>query len=218
MILSKILDLIMDQQGDFEFLEFKIGKKKSDYSFTKIKINGRNKEHLDSILREVIRYGAVLPETPEVEYTPSPHNKVLPKNFYSTTNHPTWIYLHGHWLPVEDLMMDKQIIVEPEKPRAFCKSIIQVKKGDLVVTADKGIRIKHPERPREGVGVFEFMTSNVSPEKPSITLIKEIAGSLYSSAANDRKIVIVAGPAIIHTGSAPYLVTLNIHYMEHHWV
>jgi hypothetical protein len=30
MILSKILDTIMDQKGDFEFLEFNIGKMKND--------------------------------------------------------------------------------------------------------------------------------------------------------------------------------------------
>jgi lysine-ketoglutarate reductase/saccharopine dehydrogenase-like protein (TIGR00300 family) len=208
MILSKILDLIMDQQGDFEFLEFKIGKMKSDYSFTKIRINGKNRAHLDSILREVIRYGAVLPETPEVEYAPSPQNMVLPNNFYCTTNHPTWIYLDGNWVPVEDIMMDKHIIVEPEKPRAYCKSISQVKKGDLVVTADKGIRIKHPERPRDGLGVFEFMSSNVSPEKPSSTIIKEIARSIYLSSENGGKIVIVAGPAVVHTGAAPYLAEM----------
>ena len=105
-------------------------------------------------------------------------------------------------------MMDKQIIVEPENMRAYCKPISEVKHGDLIVVGEKGVRIKHPERPREGVGVFEFMNSDVSPEKPATSVIREIARSLKERAGNGGKIVVVAGPALIHTGAAPYLARM----------
>ena len=111
-------------------------------------------------------------------------------------------------MEVEDLMMDKQIVVEPDNHRAFCKPISAVKNGDLIVTGEKGIRIKHPERPREGVGVFEFMNSDVSSERPATSLIREIAQSLKDRAGNGGKIVVVAGPAVIHTGAAPYLARM----------
>lgn len=208
MILSKILDVIMDQQGDFEFLEFNVGKRKEDYSFTRIQIYGDSQEHLDAIIREALRLGAVLPETPEVEYRAAEGDMMLPDDFYCTTHHPTWVYLGGDWVEVEDLMMDKQIVIEPENMRAFCKPIGYVKKGDLIVVGEKGIRIKHPERPREGVGVFEFMGSDVSPEKPATALIREIAVSIKEEAGNGGKIVVVAGPAVIHTGAAPYLARM----------
>ena len=172
MILTKILDVIMDRQGDFEILEFNIGKRKDDESYSRIEVIGESQEHLNSMLRELFRLGATVPETPEVSYTPAPRDMVLPENFYSTTHHSTSIYMDGKWVEVENLMMDKQIIVEPETPRAYCKPIRQVKKGDLVVTGEQGIRIKLPERPREGVGLFEFMTSDVSTERPSGLIIK----------------------------------------------
>jgi len=208
MILSKILDAIMDQRGDFEFLEFNVGRKKHDYSSTKIRITGETREHLDYILGEVLRLGATLPETPEVEYQPAPADMVLPDAFYCTTHHPTWVYMGGGWVCVEGLMMDKQIIVEPGVRRAYCKPISMVEKGDLVVVGEKGVRIKPPERPREGVGVFEFMNSDVSPEKPATALIREIARNLKRNARNGGKIVVVAGPAVIHTGAAPYLAKM----------
>jgi lysine-ketoglutarate reductase/saccharopine dehydrogenase-like protein (TIGR00300 family) len=208
MILSKILDTIMDLQGDFEFLEFNVGKRKDDYSSTKIQIIGESQEHLDNIIREVLRLGAVLPETPEVEFEAASGDMMLPDDFYCTTHHPTWIFLGGDWVEVEDLMMDKQIIIEPEKHRAYCKPISTVKKGDLIVVGEKGVRIKHPERPREGVGVFEFMSSDVSPEKPATALIRGIARSLKEEAKNGGKIVVVAGPAVVHTGAAPYLARM----------
>ncbi len=208
MILSKILDAIMDQRGEFEFLEFNVGKQKHDYSFTRIRVAGETREHLDEILGEVLRLGATLPETPEVEYLPAPADKVLPDEFYCTTHHPTWVYMGGGWVPVEGLMMDKQIIVESEDHRAYCKPISMVEKGDLVVVGERGVRIKPPERPREGVGVFEFMGSDVSPERPATSIIREIARSLRERAGNGGKIVVVAGPAVVHTGAAPYLARM----------
>ena len=208
MILSKILDTIMDLQGEFEFLEFNVGKRKNDYSSTKIQINGESGEHLDKIIREVLRLGAMLPETPEAEYEAAPGDMMLPDDFYCTTHHPTWVFLGGEWVEVEDLMMDKQIIIEPVNQRAYCKPISAVLKGDLVVVGERGVRIKHPERPREGVGVFEFMNSDVSPEKPATSVIREIARSLKERAGNGGKIVVVAGPALIHTGAAPYLARM----------
>jgi len=208
MILSKILDAIMDQRGEFEFLEFNVGKQKHDYSFTRIRVTGESREHLDDILGEVLRLGATLPETPEVEYLPAPADSVLPDEFYCTTHHPTWVYMGGGWVPVEGLMMDKQIIVEPGNHRAYCKPIGMVEKGDLVVVGERGIRIKPPERPRGEVGVFEFMGSDVSPERPATSIIREIARSLKERSGNGGKIVVVAGPAVVHTGAAPYLARM----------
>jgi lysine-ketoglutarate reductase/saccharopine dehydrogenase-like protein (TIGR00300 family) len=208
MILTKILDEVMDQKGEFEFLDFKVGKRKNDYSSTRIQITGKSQEHLDSILKEVFRLGAKTPETPEVEYKPAARDMTLPDDFYSTSNHPTSVYLGGRWVEVEDLMMDKQIIVDSERRVAYCKPISQVRRGDLVVTGERGIRITPPERPREGVDVFEFMNSDVSSEKPSISLIKKIAEELHETIKSGGKIAVVAGPAVIHTGAAPSLAKL----------
>ena len=208
MILTRILDAIMDRQGDFEILEFNVGKRKDDYSYARIKVIGESQEHLDSILRELFRLGATVPETPEARYAPAPADMVLPDDFYSTTHHPTSVYLGGNWVEVEDLMMDKQIVVEPGTPRAYCRPIRLVRKGDLVVTGERGIRIRFPERPREGIGVFEFMTSDVSSEKPSMFIIKKVAEDLHRTSVNGDKIVVVAGPAVVHTGASPSLARL----------
>ena len=208
MIMTRILDEIMDHKGDFEILEFNVGKRKNDYSTSKIEIIGENQEHLNTILREVFRLGATTPETPEVQYQPAPKDKVLPDNFYSTTNHPTSIYMQGEWREVKNLMMDKQIIVDPSRMEASSSPIGEVKRGDLVVVGEKGIRIRPPERPRGGVGIFEFMTSDVSPEKPTTAIIKEIARDLHKTVENGGRIVVVAGPALIHTGAAPYLARM----------
>jgi lysine-ketoglutarate reductase/saccharopine dehydrogenase-like protein (TIGR00300 family) len=208
MILTKILDAIMDLQGSFEILEFNVGKRKEDQSYARIDVYGESQEHLDSILSNVFRFGATVPETLEVSYSPAPRDMVLPDDFYSTTHHSTSVYIGGRWVEVEELMMDKQIVVDPITGRVRCKPIRLVEKGDLVVTGERGIRIRLPERPREGMGIFEFMTSDASSEKPSTLIIKNIAEDLRRTSERGGKIVVVAGPAVVHTGASPALAKM----------
>jgi lysine-ketoglutarate reductase/saccharopine dehydrogenase-like protein (TIGR00300 family) len=202
MILTKIFDIIMDYQGDFEVQEFTIGKQKTDYSYARLLVKADSPEHLNHMLRELFRSGAVTPNNIEVQLIRVSQDMTLPDNFYSTSNHPTSIFYQGNWILVENIMMDKQIVVDPTTSRAVCKPIRYIKKGDLVVVGQLGIRIKPPERPREGVGIFEFMTSRASSEKPSISIVKKVAEDLHTAKIRGDKIVVVGGPAIVHTGAA----------------
>ncbi len=208
MILTRILDRIMELEGDFEIVEFSVGKKKHEYSRAKLIVKGKSKEHLDEMLKELYRLGAVPVQAKEVELKPAPMDGVAPDDFYSTTNFPTEIYYQGSWMPVEDIMMDKVIVVDPQGKRARCVPLREIKKGDLIVVGEKGIRVKPPERPRESLRVFEFMSSKVSPEKPSTSIVKHIAKDIHDIKRKGGKIAVVAGPAVVHTGGAPALARI----------
>ncbi|GAB4313723.1 MAG: TIGR00300 family protein [Methanobacteriaceae archaeon] len=205
LMLPKTLDIIMDMGGDFEILEFKVGKQKKDTSHARIRVEGTDSNHLNEILDELSEIGATIAEIREVKLEKSEKDKVLPADFYSTTNHPTFIRYNNRWIPVEDIEMDCMIILDPEANRAYCKPIGRIKKGDLVVVGREGIKVEPPERPRGKQGVFEFMGSDVSSEKPVTTIIKKIANEIKEIKARNGKIAIVGGPAIVHTGSAPVL-------------
>ncbi len=201
LILPKIFDLIMDLGGDFEVLEFRIGRRKTETSYAKLLIKGRSRRHLETILKEVYRLGAVTPTPEEVQLKAAPADMVLPDGFYVTTNHPTYVYFKGNWLEVEGICMDKVISIDPSSGRAYCKSIRDVKAGDLIVVGEKGVKVKPPEYPREGSGIFEFMSSRSSPEKPSTSIIRVIAEDMVKIKKSNGKIVVVAGPAVVHTGA-----------------
>ena len=208
MILTRIFDRIMDLGGEFEVKEFTIGRRKTDYSYARLLVKGKDPGHLDRILKELYRLGAVESRPAEVLIEPAPSDMILPDGFYSTTSHPTWIYLSGRWIDVENPTMDKVIVVEGKDGadlRAYCESIREVRKGDLIVVGERGVRVKPPERPRESLGVFEFMSSRASPEKPSTSIILRIAEDLYRAKHEGDKIVVVAGPAVIHTGASDAL-------------
>ncbi|MEM2848719.1 MAG: TIGR00300 family protein [Candidatus Bathyarchaeia archaeon] len=201
LILPKIFDIIMDLGGDFEVIEFRIGRRKTETSYAKILIKGRSRRHLEVILKEVYRLGAVTPTPEEVQLKEASADMVLPDGFYVTTNHPTYVYYGGNWLEVEGICMDKVISVDSSSNRAYCKSIRDVRAGDLIVVGDRGVRVKPPEYPREGSGIFEFMTSRSSPEKPSTSIIRVIAEDMMKIKKSDGRIVVVAGPAVVHTGA-----------------
>jgi lysine-ketoglutarate reductase/saccharopine dehydrogenase-like protein (TIGR00300 family) len=208
MILTKIWDRIMELGGDFETLEFKVGKHKTDMSFIRMTVKGQSAEHLEAILKEIYPLGAVPIETAEAAVAPAPADMVFPDNFYSTTNNPTQVYFKGEWIEVEGTMMDKVIVINPHAKKAHCKPIREVKKGDLIVVGEEGVRVKPPERPRESTGIFRFMSSGSSSEKPAVAIIKQIAQDLYNVKKAGGKVAVVAGPAVVHTGAAAALASL----------
>ena len=200
MILTKIFDKIMDLGGEFQVQEIDIGKRKKDQSFTRLLVTGKNQRHLDNILETVHREGAVSLTPKEIKLKKSAKNCVMPDNFYSTTNNHTQVFYKGEWIQVENMMMDKCIVLKGD--RAFCVPVRDVKKGDSIIVGEKGIKITPPERPREGVNVFEFMGSSSSSERPTQHIANKVAIDIHNTKKKGGKIILVGGPAIVHTGAA----------------
>ncbi|MCS7112967.1 MAG: TIGR00300 family protein [Nitrososphaerota archaeon] len=207
-ILPKVFDRVMDLGGEFEVLDFRIGRRKDETSYARIMVKGRSRDHLEYILKELRSLGALPVYIEDAKLEEAPDDMVLPDGFYATTNHPTWIRYNGRWVQVEDVCMDKVIVVDPVAGRAYCKGIRDVRRGDLVVVGDEGVRVKLPEYPRTGVGIFEFMSSRASPEKPTPTIVKRIAEEMYKVKASRGRIVVVAGPAVVHTGGGEHLARM----------
>jgi lysine-ketoglutarate reductase/saccharopine dehydrogenase-like protein (TIGR00300 family) len=203
--LPNALDLIMDLGGDFKILEFNVGKRKKDISHAKILVQAKTDSHLGEILDELTEIGAMVVEIHEAKLAASVKDKTLPDDFYSTTNHPTFIRFKEEWIPVEDIEMDCMIIVDPETKKAVCKPIGRIEKGDMIVVGREGIKVTPPQRPRGKKGVFEFMSSEASSEKPLKSIIKSLALEIKELKNEGGKIAVVGGPAIVHTGSGPLL-------------
>lgn len=199
-IMTLVFDRIMDMGGSFEMLVFNIGKEKTDPSYARLRVNAESEEKLNQILSELHRYGARQLRIEDVYIVPAEGDHVVPKGFYSTTNHPTSVKFQGEWIPVAEIEMDCLIVVDIGVGRALCTPISKLKRGDYVVVGEQGVRIVPPERPRERTN-FEFMQGTVSPERPSEMLIARIATEILNIHRKGGKIALVGGPAIIHTGA-----------------
>ena len=202
MILTRIFDKIMDLNGDFQVLEFSVGKKKEESSYARLLVQGKDRQHLLLILESVYREGAQPISVQQVILKPADNDMVMADNFYSTTNNATQIYYDGSWIDVEDMMMDKCIVVDTKKKTAACKMIRDIKKGDMMVVGEQGVKIIPQERPREGVDIFQFMSSNSSSERPTQQIARKVANDLYNIKKYGGKIIAVSGPVLIHSGAA----------------
>jgi lysine-ketoglutarate reductase/saccharopine dehydrogenase-like protein (TIGR00300 family) len=132
----------------------------------------------------------------------------LPPDFYSTTNLRTQVRLSGEWVDVAGTEMDVAILVDRENNRAHTLPMIMVREGDPIAVGHEGVRVLPLERSRESNDIFSFMSSEVSSEKPKKLVIHDIAREMREVKERGQRVVIVAGPAVIHTGAAPYLAAL----------
>ena len=58
------------------------------------------------------------------------------------------------------------------------------------------------------------MSSTVSSEKPKSISVKTIVSAIRATRGEGKKVLLVGGPAIVHTGSAPHVARL----IEDGWV
>lgn len=205
-ILTKIFDKVMDVDGEFEVLEIKIGKKKKDQSYARLRVEGRTLKHLERILDLVYREGAISKSQKNIRLKKAVKDMVMPENFYSTTNNQTSVFYNNRWIKVQNMMMDKCIVLK--NGQASCVAIRDVKKNDSIIVGEEGVKITPPERPREGVNVFEFMGSSSSSERPTQHIAKKVAEDIHMTKKSGGKIILVGGPAIVHTGAADAVAEL----------
>lgn len=209
LILPKVLDLIVNLGAEFQILNIQIGHRRADRSSARIQIDAPSQELLDTVLAKIKEHGALPVETEEesARFEPAPADGIFPDDFYATTNLPTLIRLDKKWVEVERPEMDCAIRVMPESGRAETVPIHRVKKGDQIVVGHGGVKVLPLERrvPREP---FEFMSSLVSTEQPKGLLIREIAESMIRVRADGGRILVVAGPGLVHTGAARHLIDM----------
>ena len=209
LILPKVLDLIVSLGAEFEILDIQVGHRRSDRSHARIKVEASSLDLLDTVLAKIREHGA-LPEQVEEEslqLEAAPLDGVFPDRFYATTNLETWVRLEQQWIPVESIEMDCGIRIAASTRKAQCVPMHRVKKGDLVVVGQPGVKVVPLERQQPGAP-FEFMASAVSTEQPKGLLIREIAESMQRVRRENGRILVVAGPGLVHTGASKYLAEL----------
>lgn len=207
LILPKVLDEIIGQGGAFEFKKVDIGHARTDPSYARIAVSADTPERLQEILRRIGDHGATPIHLTDAEMVEADINGAFPDGFYSTTNQRTEVRMRGQWIPVAKQEMDCGIQVNEKDATACCVAMSHVKKGTRIVVGHRGVRVTPLARERDS-NEFEFMASSVSSEKPKAATVRRIATEMKATRAAGEKILLVAGPALIHTGSAEYVVRL----------
>jgi lysine-ketoglutarate reductase/saccharopine dehydrogenase-like protein (TIGR00300 family) len=201
-ILANVMDRVITCGATYEVLDFKLGRTNEEFSHLTLRINAPSADILDKTLNEVVELGCYRTDEHNITLKPAPAPAVVPDDFYSTTNHRTFIRLDGAWREVAHQRMDAVIVVNEEFQTAECRKLRDVAHGELIVCGGQGIRIQPEFKERDRA--FAFMANEISSERRAETAIKKIAQSMRQvkaeGGAEGGRIVFVAGPVVIHTG------------------
>src|SRR5574340_413609 len=159
-IMRRVFDKVVEEGGEFEVLEFRVGRRNDEPSFARIDVRADDPHRLDAIL-EGLRYLGASSDTGDAAMAAAEADGILPDEFYSSTNFDTWLRVGGQWLAARDQKMDCALVVRQGEPH--CVKQGQVKRGEMVVLRGPGIRVRPPERSRD-YSVFGFMSNEVSAE------------------------------------------------------
>jgi len=207
LLLPRVLDDILERGGEYEILHFKMGRNKDDQSTAMLRVTASDESQLDTILRDLQKHGVEMLDQEDIRLEPARADGVFPEDFYSTTNMDTFVRIDGHWIPVEWPEMDCGVLVDREARTARTIPLVQTRAGDEIVVGTRGIRVVPLGRDRAS-RAFEFMGSAVSSEKPKRLVLAKVARVMRDMKAENKKIVAVLGPAVVHTGAAPAFAKL----------
>jgi lysine-ketoglutarate reductase/saccharopine dehydrogenase-like protein (TIGR00300 family) len=203
-IMRRVFDRVVEDGGEFEVLEFRVGRKNDEPSFARIDVRASDPHTLDAIL-EGVRYLGATTDTGDAAFAPAEADGILPDEFYSSTNFDTWVRVGGRWEPVADQRMDCALVLRDGRPH--CVKQGQVRQGEAVALRGPGIRVRPPERSRD-YSVFGFMTNEVSAEVNKTIAVAGTAREMRRAREAGERIVVVAGPAIVHSGGDVHLARL----------
>jgi lysine-ketoglutarate reductase/saccharopine dehydrogenase-like protein (TIGR00300 family) len=205
-IFSRVLGILTDyEQTSYVIEEFDTGQTKNDASYARLRIEAHDTSVMREVLDRLRDVGATVLTDHDAATEAAPADGVLPDLFYATTNFPTEVRIDGTWRPATLPEMDCAIVIDDDGPRTVAP--YDIRAGATVVVGTEGVRVQMPQRARKKA-VFEFMASAVSSEKPRQALLGEVARELIGVLAGGKRVLLVGGPAIVHTGAGPYLAEL----------
>ena len=213
-LINRALDLIVENGGSFQVLNFNLGEQRQSTSSADVKVSAPSREIMEDIVTQLIDLGAVPrpQEICDVNLAPVVQAGVAPDDFYVTTIYPTEVRVHCEWVKVHSQRMDGAIAVNftPDGPIARCKLLRDLEIGDHVIVGIEGIRTvrKTESREQRNTQEFSFMGSGVSSERRVELVVEQIAWELRQIRDRGGKVVVTAGPVVIHTGGGEHLSRL----------
>ena len=230
-LISRALDSISENGGSFQVLNFNLGEQRQSTSAAEVKVSAPSGEIMEEIIARLIDLGAVdMPQdVRDAELEVVTKDGVAADDFYVSTIYPTEIRVRGEWIPVQKQRMDGAIVVNIDEGKgvkegkegkkkdrkvkitAECKLLRDLKKGDRVMVGVGGIRTIRKTESREvrnSSQEFSFMSGSVSSERRVEIVVEQVAWELRQIRDQGGKVVVTAGPVVIHTGGGEHLARL----------
>lgn len=215
-LLDRALDVIVEGGGSFRVKEFRLGRQRQSTSRAEIRVSAPSADALGKLLARLADLGATAAPREETDARLDSVTLagVAPEDFYATTIYPTEVRVGGRWLPVQEQRMDGVVVIRGEGSAAVARCTIfrHLEPGDRVVVGGAGIRRVRRAEEREDRatigGDFAFMGERVSSERRVGLAVERVAWLMRQIRGQGGRIVVVAGPVVVHTGGAGHLAWL----------
>ncbi len=213
-LINRALDLIVEMGGSFQVLKFNLGEQRQSTSAAEVRVSAPSHDVMEEIISQLIDLGAVdLPQDEkDAKLEPVLQAGVAPDDFYVSTIYPTEVRVNGQWLKVQNQRMDGAIAISTttDGKIAKCKLLRDLEIGEQVLVDVQGIRTirKTESREQRNSQEFTFMSSGVSSERRVELVVEQVAWELRKIKDSGGKVVVTAGPVVIHTGGGEHLSRL----------
>jgi lysine-ketoglutarate reductase/saccharopine dehydrogenase-like protein (TIGR00300 family) len=204
-IMERIFDSVVEYGGRFEVEQFRIGRTNAEPSQLRMRLEAATREQMDILLAQLLELGCSPVDAGDAQLREVERDFCAPEDFYSSTNHRTLVRHDGNWLEVRNQRMDAMIVLKDG--RATCRKLRELRAGDRLVVGMRGIRVIPESKERDRMS-FAFMTNGISSERQVETAVRQTAALMRQTRESGQKIVLVAGPVVVHTGGADPLAAL----------
>ncbi|MFM9047980.1 MAG: TIGR00300 family protein [Cyanobium sp.] len=212
-LINQALDRIVEGGGSFQVLEFALGQQRHSTSSAAIQVSAPDQGVMADLMARLIDLGAQAWEDNDAcdaVLARVEQDGVAPDDFYVSTIFPTEVRVGGHWRRVVGQRMDGALVVGQDQVE--CRLLRDLLVGDQVVVGVEGLRTLRRNQAREGREArdteFTFMGAGVSSERRVELVVEQIAWEWRRIRDRGGKVVVVAGPVVIHTGGGPHLARL----------
>ncbi len=204
-LMEQIFDKVVEFQGRFEVEQFQIGRTNSDASYLRLKVETPDPAAMEHLLQQLLALGCATVDNSDAQLKSIACDCCAPEDFYSTTNHRTLVRHGQKWIEVQNQRMDALVVLKDGQ--AVCRRLRDIHAGDQVVAGMRGIRVVPEAKERDRLA-FAFMSNGISSERQVETAVQQTAALMHAARADGKKIVVVAGPVVVHTGGARGLTDL----------
>ncbi|MFN0169931.1 MAG: TIGR00300 family protein [Bryobacteraceae bacterium] len=204
-VMEQIFDKVVEFNSRFEVEDFRIGRTNSDASYLRLKVEAPTPEAMDRLLQQLLGLGCALVDKSDAHLKTVEQDKCAPEDFYSTTNHRTYVRHQNQWLEVRNQRMDALVVIDAGE--AYCRRLRDLRAGDRAVVGMRGIRVQPESKERDRLS-FAFMSHGISSERQVDTAVLQTAHLIRQTMEQGLKVIVVAGPVVVHTGGVEGLSSL----------
>ncbi|HEX5050151.1 MAG TPA: TIGR00300 family protein [Planctomycetota bacterium] len=205
-LLSDALEAVQAAGATYRVVRLDIGTHRLDESQLELEVTAPTRKSFDRVLADLMSLGLSETETQDARLAAVDLDGTAPEGFYSSTNLATEVRLDGQWVPVQGQRMDATLVIDDGTAR--CVKLRDLKKGQRLVVGQTGIRVTPYTTRKLQDGKFGFMQGGASSERRLAAQVAEVVREWRRVRADGKKVVLVAGPVVVHVGAAPTLAAI----------